>query len=151
MLLLPAIWGWWVSFTFSTKNVEINLIFPRNCTENSLKLLLFMKDGENFSTSSLDSYYGGLVLCVSVGTAGRRGHYHYRNPIISMYYLWHIFKTADIFSFQDAVCSQTRVDFETAFIVKFHLTDSVRPGIFQERGHAPSAWLVERLRGPDRK
>lgn len=56
-----------------------------------------MKDGENFSTSSLDSYYGGLVLCVSVGTAGRRGHYHYRNPIISMYYLWHIFKIAALF------------------------------------------------------
>ena len=56
-----------------------------------------MKDGENFSTSSLDSYYGGLVLCVGVGTAGRRGHYHYRNPIISMYYLWHIFKIAALF------------------------------------------------------
>ena len=90
MLLLPAIWGWWVSFTFSTKNGEINLISPRNCTEKSLKLLLFMKDGEQFSTSSLDwdgDIRCGLSPCSKYRRRGRKRPL----PLSQFYYLYVLF------------------------------------------------------------
>ena len=90
MLLLPAIWGWWVSFTFSTKNGEINLISPRNCTEKSLKLLLFMKDGEKFSTSSLDwdgDIRCGLSPCSKYRRRGRKRPL----PLSQFYYLYVLF------------------------------------------------------------
>ena len=51
-----------------------------------------MNDGENFSTRSSSDLFVRPEALYSVRTEGRRGHYHYRNPIISKYYLWHIFK-----------------------------------------------------------